>query len=130
MTQAKAGAARNRRMRGQGANLFGGCAEDIVERHYSAQGRAVTERRWRGTAGEIDLVARDGDGFIFIEVKAARDFARAAERLTRQQIGRIYQTAAEYLGTTPLGQMSDVRFDVALVDGSGRVEVLEAAFGV
>jgi putative endonuclease len=107
----------------------GRSAEEIVERHYARSGHPVADRRWRGQSGEIDLVACDGDGLIFVEVKTARDFARAAERVTRRQMRRICDAAAEYLGRMPLGLLTEVRFDVALVDAAGRVSVVENAFG-
>ncbi|MEE4119568.1 MAG: YraN family protein [Paracoccaceae bacterium] len=118
-----------KRRRGERAHLGGAAAEDSVARHYARCGREVTERRWRGTSGEIDLVTRDGDGLIFVEVKRARTLSEAACRLTERQIARIVSAASEYLGRMPLGQLTPVRFDLALVDGAGRVEVVENAFG-
>ncbi|PRY25553.1 putative endonuclease [Aliiruegeria haliotis] len=104
-------------------------AEDIVGRHYEANGWRIADRRWRGSGGELDLVVQEGERLVFVEVKKARDFARAAERVSRRQMQRIYATASEYLGNLPDGQMTDVRFDVALVDGVGRVQVVENAIG-
>ena len=103
-------------------------AEEIVERHYARGGLPISDRRWRGESGEIDLVLRNGDGLVFVEVKSAADFARAAERMTLRQARRICRAASEYLARMPLGQLTEVRFDVALVDGIGRVEVMENAF--
>lgn len=103
-------------------------AEDSVARHYARQGCTIAARRWRGQSGEIDLVAEDGAGVIFIEVKKARSFARAAERITPRQMGRIMEAAGEYLAGAPAGLSTDSRFDVALVDGQGHVEILENAF--
>ncbi len=104
-------------------------AEASVAAHYLREGLAVVARRWRGRAGEIDVIAQDGDELVFIEVKKSRDFASAAARLGPRQIGRILDAAAEFLGTQPLGQSTPVRFDVALVDRHGRIEVLENALG-
>nr|WP_233488663.1 YraN family protein [Rhodovulum sp. 12E13] len=118
-----------KRRRGERAHLGGAAAEDSVARHYARCGREVTERRWRGTGGEIDLVTRDGDGLIFVEVKRARTLSEAGCRLTERQIARIVSAASEYLGRMPQGQLTPVRFDLALVDGAGRVEVVENAFG-
>jgi len=105
-------------------------AEGVVETHYARAGHAIAGRRWRGSGGEIDLIARNGDGLIFIEVKKSRDFARAAERVSRRQMQRIYATASEYLAGEPGGQDTDVRFDVALMDASGEIQVIENAFGL
>ncbi len=107
----------------------GAAAEEIVARHYAGAGHALLETRWRGKGGEIDLILQDGEGLIFVEVKKARDFAVAAQRITQRQIARICSAASEYLGRMPRGQLTDVRFDVALVDATGRVEVIENAFG-
>ena len=60
-------------------------------------------------------------------MKKSRDFARAAQRVTQRQIGRILSAASEFLGGEPRGQDTDVRFDVALVNARGEVQVLENA---
>lgn len=104
-------------------------AEATAERHYLDAGDRIAARRWRGAAGEIDLVVRRGAELIFVEVKKSKDFARAAESLSRRQMERIYNAASEFLSGEPQGQDSAVRFDVALVDGQGRLSVLENAFG-
>jgi putative endonuclease len=114
-------------MSGSVAWHSGFAAEEIVARDYAQRGHRTAWRRWRGAGGEIDLIAEDGAGVIFIEVKKARTHAQAAERLSRRQIDRIHASAAEYLGRMPLGQMTDCRFDVALVDEGGRVEIIENA---
>ena len=100
-------------------------AEGAVERHYAARGHDVLARRWRGSGGEIDLILQDGDGLIFVEVKKSRDFARAKERLSRAQYMRIWGTAQEYLANAPKGLDTDVRLDLALVDGTGRIELVQ-----
>jgi len=104
-------------------------AEDAVETHYVRTGYAISDRRWRGAGGEIDLVARNGEDLIFVEVKKSRDFARAAEQLSQRQMMRIYNTASEFLAGEPNGQDTNVRFDVALMDGTGHIQVIENAFG-
>lgn len=119
------GAISMRQRAGKTAYLAGLAAEDQVARLYASTGRPIAARRWRGSVGEIDLIARDGAEVIFIEVKKSRTHAQAAEHLTPRQIARIYGAAAEFLGGEPLGQATDVRFDVALVDQYGRIEVRE-----
>lgn len=112
-------------MSGKTSYLAGLAAEGSVEAAYVRNGHAVAARRWRGSHGELDLVLRDGDGLIVVEVKKARDFARAAARITRAQIDRISSAVAEFVAGEPRGTLTDVRFDVALVDGAGRLEILE-----
>jgi putative endonuclease len=107
----------------------GFAAEEIVASDYARRGHRTASRRWRGTGGEIDLVAEDGEGLIFVEVKKAATHDRALERLGRRQMDRIRDCAAEYLGRMPRGQLTECRFDVALVDAAGRVAILENADG-
>jgi putative endonuclease len=103
-------------------------AEDQVVRHYARAGIEVFTRRWRGTRGEIDLIARRGDEVIFIEVKSSKTHDWAAAHLSSAQIARICDTATEFLAGEPKGQLTDMRIDLALVDGTGRIEIIENAF--
>lgn len=121
--------AAQRARRGQLAYLSGRAAEDRVADDYLARGYALAETRWRGKGGELDLIFADGDDFVFVEVKKSRSFARAAERLRPAQMGRIFAAAEEYLAHRDLPLATEMRFDVALVDGTGAVKVLENAFG-
>jgi len=116
-----------RRIRGEVAHRAGIAAEDIVAGDYARRGHPTARRRWRGQAGEIDIIVEDGDGLIFVEVKKADSHAGAAERLSRRQLDRIHASAGEYLATMPLGQGTCCRVDVALVDAVGRVEIIENA---
>ena len=106
----------------------GKCAEDQVAQLYQRSGRPVVARRWRGISGEIDVIARDGAEIIFIEVKKSRTHAEAAEHLSQRQMQRICLAASEFLGGEPAGQDTLMRFDVALVDAIGRIEILQNAF--
>ena len=103
-------------------------AEDIVASDYTKRNHAIAARRWRGAAGEIDLIARDGDTVVFVEVKKSRNFAAAAARLGQHQMARIVASAGEFLADEPRGQLTDVRFDLAVVNGFGALKVIENAF--
>lgn len=118
-----------KRLRGQMAYQAGMAAENRIAQDYERRGFAVARRRWRGQSGEIDLILRDGDGLIFVEVKQSRDFARAAESLSHRQMQRIARSAEEFLAGEPAGSLTEVRFDVALVNGQGATEIIENAFG-
>ncbi len=104
-------------------------AEDQVAALYQRRGGKIAARRWRGTGGEIDLIVREADRVVFIEVKRADTLALAAERLSERQMARICAAASEFIGGEPFGQDTDMRFDLALVDGSGRIEIIENAIG-
>ncbi len=117
-----------RAVRGKRSYLAGLAAEDQVAHLYSGGGMPVCARRWRGCAGEIDIIARDGDKVIFIEVKQSRTHDEAAAHLTPFQMQRIWHTAEEFLAGEPQGALTDVRIDVALVDGMGRIEIVQNAY--
>lgn len=121
--------ARRRQCRGEISYHAGLAAETQVAADYERRGYPLLRRRWRGHSGEIDLVFRDGDGFVFVEVKASRSFDRALEHLRWRQIRRLQKCAEEFVGTQPLGALSAMRFDVALLDRHGMIRVIEKAFG-
>lgn len=117
-------------MSGATSHHAGLSAEACIARHYAGTGRPIAAARWRGTAGEIDLIARDGAVVVFIEVKQSGTFDQALSHLGDRQMARIYSAASEYIAGEPAGQATEVRFDVALVDAQGRFRIMEAAFGL
>lgn len=123
------GAVVARARRGALACLSGALAEEQVAARYEAAGAAILARRWRGLAGEIDLILRQDNCVIFVEVKKSRSHELAALRLDRRQMDRICTAALEYCGTLASGLLTEMRFDVALVDDMGRIDVIENAFG-
>ncbi len=102
-------------------------AEDCAARCYLAEGGALRAARWRCPEGEIDLIIELPGEIVFVEVKARRGHAdRAAHSVSARQWARIGAAATRYLaehtdGTVPC------RFDLALVDGAGRLERVENA---
>ncbi|MGS4945008.1 YraN family protein [Meridianimarinicoccus sp. RP-17] len=110
------------------ADFAGRSAEAIVSRHYQDRGAQLLVCRWRGTGGEIDLIFEHAGATVFVEVKKAADFAAASARIGPRQIARLSQAAEEYLGRHAGSVAAECRFDVALVDRVGRVQVLENAF--
>lgn len=116
-------------VRGLSAQASGAAAERLVEDRYAALGCAVLARRWRGPSGEIDLILRDGACVIFVEVKKSATVDMAAERLGRRQMDRICNAALEFCEALPTGSLTEMRFDAALVDATGKVEIVENAFG-
>ncbi|QRZ13985.1 YraN family protein [Paracoccus methylovorus] len=116
----------------QGALAYsaGRFAEESVAREYRQRGYEVMAERWRGRGGEIDLILRKDDEYVFVEVKKSRLHDWAAERINARQIARICNSALEYCGRLPAGLLTAMRFDAALVDQFGRVDIIESAFGV
>jgi putative endonuclease len=121
-------ARQTRKTRGLTNYLAGHAAEASVARHYEDRGVAICARNWRGITGEIDLIGRKGDVVVFVEVKQSRTHDLAASHISAAQIGSIFATVDEFLAGEPRGLLTDVRIDLALVDGQGRIDVVENAF--
>lgn len=92
------------------------------------QGYSVLERQWRCGAGEIDLIARQGDQLVFVEVRTRRGAAdgSAEESVTAIKQARLIRLAYTYLDTHSLSDTMAWRIDVITiaVDRAGRVSSL------
>ena len=100
--------------------LLGNQGEDIACSYLKHAGAQVLERNWKCQSGDADIIAREGEDLVFLEVKTRSSEATglpedAVNRRKRQRYERI---AMEYLFTHDLPSMR-VRFDVlALVISS------------
>lgn len=67
--------------------------------YVRAQGYKVLERRFRAADGEIDLIARDGDVIVFIEVKSrpGNRLGGGAAAVDFDKMRRVHDAAAVYL---------------------------------
>ena len=109
---------------GRAAGHAGAAAEEIAERLYRSLGGEIVARRWRCRGGEIDLVVSLSGETVFVEVKARRDHASAAEALRPAQKARLAAAAEIYLSRHGGGPC---RFDIVLVDRAGETERIENA---
>lgn len=119
--------ASRRKARGALAYLSGLQAEDNVCADYIARGFTLCENRWRGRAGEVDLIFEKSGAYVFVEVKSSSTLERAAQSLSERQLCRICASAEDYISRTPKGFLTDMRIDVALVDQMGALEIHENA---
>jgi putative endonuclease len=91
--------------------------EDLAAQHLTAAGMTVLARNWRCREGELDIVARDGDALVFVEVKARSStaFGEPAEAVGRVKARRIHVLACRWLAENQQGGARDLRFDVVSV---------------
>ena len=106
--------------------------EDLACRELEQRGYAIVARRYRGKTGEIDIVARDGDALVFVEVKAraSHAFGSAAEAVTPMKQQQLMRVASEYLVRHQLCDCP-CRFDVVSIhfdSGQPAIEVFQNAF--
>jgi putative endonuclease len=102
--------------------------EDLAARHLEASGLTVVERNVRLAPGEIDLVAREADDLVFVEVKTRIGDASTAPdtAVTAAKLERLGQLAEAYLGRAGTPEASWRVDVVAVVLGrDGRVVQLE-----
>jgi putative endonuclease len=111
------------------AQASGGAAEDRAARFLEAHGLRIVGRNFRTRLGEIDLIARDGDVLVFVEVRmrSASRFGGGAESIGPAKQKRIVAASRQYLAR--LRAEPRCRFDVVTLDG-GAPTWLRAAFEV
>ena len=114
--------------------LFGKAGEDLACGELERRGYAIVARRYRRRGGELDIIARDGQTLVFVEVKArdSREFGEAAEAVTGLKRRRMVRLALDYVARHHL-QDYPCRFDVVSIhldEGRAAVEVFTNAFDV
>ena len=101
--------------------------ERLAERLLRKSGLRSVARHFNTPVGELDLVMRDGDTLVFVEVKTRRDrkFADPEDALTREKRRRLLQTARWYIEHTGWGDRP-CRFDVvtAVVSSEGEPQLV------
>jgi putative endonuclease len=89
-------------------------AEALAERLLTRAGLEIVARNFRCRHGEIDLIALEGDTYVFCEVRLRTNtaFGGAAESITVRKQARIAAAARYFLTARP---EADCRFDVLLM---------------
>ncbi|MDR1398522.1 MAG: YraN family protein [Treponema sp.] len=95
----------------------GQAGEDQAAAFLEAAGLHIIVRNVRSMYGEIDLVARDGDTIVFVEVKAWSTYGIEELRygLSRRKRWRIIETAKYFLAMNREYSSMAVRFDVVFI---------------
>lgn len=108
----------------------GDAAEDEAARHLTAAGCQILARNARYREGEIDLVARERDLLVFVEVRmrGSSRFGGAAVSVDANKQRRIARAAQHWLLANHGERWPACRFDVVTVDGDGTIEWIRDAF--
>ena len=106
--------------------------EEIACKELEQRGYSVLARRYRVRSGELDIVARDGETLVFVEVKAraSHEFGTAAEAVTPMKQRRLMRLATEYMLRERLPECP-CRFDVVSIHfdaGAPEIEIIQNAF--
>jgi putative endonuclease len=113
---------------------LGKLGEDLACQELERRGYAILTRRYRRRGGELDIVARDGQTIVFVEVKTREgcEFGAGAESITLFKRRRMTTVALDYLARYKLVERP-CRFDVVSIDMDGqhpRIELYQNAFDV
>lgn len=100
------------------ARLTGQHHERQAANYLQKQGLQLIERNYRCRGGEIDLVMRDCDALVFIEVRYRSNSSHgcAAETVTAGKQQKILHAARYFLSHNPGYQQMPCRFDVLGID--------------
>lgn len=108
----------------------GDAAEAAAAKHLIASGLRIVARNARYRDGEVDLVAREREVLVFVEVRmrGSLRFGGAAVSVNSLKQKRIARAAQQWLFGEYGERWPACRFDVVTVDGSGTIEWIRNAF--
>lgn len=108
--------------------ILGDWGEQEAARYLEGRGLRVVDRQYRQKWGEIDLICRDKDAWVFVEVKTRSSFFQpsAIDSITPRKRRRIIRAALSYMKWKRL-EGSSMRFDLVLIE-AGRLEWIPDAF--
>lgn len=99
--------------------------ESLAVKHLKARGCKILARNYRARRGEIDIIVRDGEFTVFVEVKTRRSlkFGLPQAAVTLQKQRQISKIALAYLQSQNLLD-APCRFDVIAIHLSPQLELL------
>ena len=111
---------------------LGKAGEKLALRKLKKLGYKCIEKNYRCALGEIDLIAKDGDYLVFIEIKTRKgnSIGYAKEAVDQRKIRQISKTALAYLKENDCCDEKS-RFDVVAISlnrGIEEIEVITNAF--
>ena len=103
--------------------------EEIAADYLQHAGYEILERNYRDRSGEIDLIAKDGSYYVFVEVKYRENASMGdpAEAVDARKQLKIRNTARRYLYRNRLGESVPCRFDVVAILGQ-EIRLISDAF--
>ncbi len=106
-------------------------AEQKALQYLQGQGLAIVGQNYRCKQGEIDLIMRDADFLVFVEVRYRKNshYGSALETITQKKQSRIIAATQHYLVNNKLSGQS-VRFDVVAMTGDNQLNWVKNAFQV
>ncbi len=116
------------------SHKFGKDSEVFAVKYLRKKGYKIIEQNYRNRIGEIDIIAKDGDSLVFVEVKARKSnyFGSAKWGVTVTKQRKVSMVALQYLKET--NQINTkARFDVVAINSNDEhtdIEVIKNAFNL
>ncbi|MBO9704709.1 MAG: YraN family protein [Arthrobacter sp.] len=113
-------------------DALGQRGEELAADFLEDQGIRVVEQNWRCAAGELDIVAVDGDTLVVAEVKtrSSLDYGHPFEAVTPPKLARLHQLACRWTAERGL-RLPRRRLDViAVIAARGEEPVIEHLRGI
>jgi len=112
---------------------LGKFGEDTASAFLRSKGFTIVERNFRQRVGELDIVARQGDDLVFVEVRTTSSdrYGLPQESITPAKVKKLRQLAQSYLLSRSVSSEQNIRFDVvAILRVNGQVDInhIENAF--
>ncbi|MGB4779103.1 YraN family protein [Microbacterium sp.] len=101
-------------------DVRGRAGEDRAARYLADRGFDIVDRNWRCRAGELDIVATQGDELIAVEVKTRRTeaFGHPFEAVDARKRDRVWRVACAWAAAHPdHSRYRRLRIDVIGVTG-------------
>jgi putative endonuclease len=114
-------------------DALGRRGEQVAADYFAGAGLEVVDRNWRCPQGEIDLVVREGDELVFVEVKtrSGLGYGHPLEAITAQKLARLRRLAGAWCEAHP-GHVDRIRIDAVAViaprSGGVQLEHLRRVF--
>lgn len=105
---------------------LGQAGERLAQEQLAGQGYQIVDRNWRdGPRGELDLIARDGDCLVIVEVRTRRGrrYGSAEESVTPRKQAQLQRLAEVYCAQT--GWDGLLRIDVVAISLSPQGDLVE-----
>lgn len=100
--------------------------EDLATDYLRTKGYKILVRNYRQKTGEIDIIARNREFLVFIEVKTRTSllFGQPYESVTQKKQDQISRVALDYITRNKLHNQA-MRFDVVsvLIPANGKIEI-------
>lgn len=102
--------------------------EDLACQYLQHLGYQIIHRNYRLSRLELDIICRDGDCLVFVEVKnsPSGSFGHPATWIDQKKIDHIRQAAELYINQNEISGV-DIRFDAVTIN-RGEVEYFKNAF--